>query len=90
MKQDYSDITAKLGKPLWWDEAGCPRYEPFQPCMANDFYAREVALLRVACQNCQAEHIVCASLHQEAGTNVRLLPAPNRWLMVTRQEVVAR
>lgn len=61
MKQDYSDITDKLGKPLWWDEAGCPRYEPFQPCMANDFYAHEVALLRVACQNCHAEHIVCVS-----------------------------
>ena len=61
MKQAYDDITARLGKPLWWDEAGCPRYELFQPSMANDFYAREVALLRVVCQGCNAASLVCIS-----------------------------
>jgi hypothetical protein len=61
MKQEYSDITEKLGKPLWWDEAGCPRYAPFQPCMANDFYAKEVALIRVKCQSCEEEFLVCVS-----------------------------
>lgn len=29
MKQAYDDITSRLGNPLWWDEAGCPRYVPF-------------------------------------------------------------
>ena len=61
MKQEYYDITSKLGPPIWWDEAGCPRYEPFNPGMANDFYAREVALLRVSCQWCQADYLVCVS-----------------------------
>lgn len=61
MKQAYDDITSRLGKPLWWDEGGCPRYEAFKPSMVNDFYAREVALMRVSCQGCDAEYLVCVS-----------------------------
>ena len=76
MKQEYSDITKKLGKPVWWDEAGCPRYEPFQPCMANDFYAEEVALLRIACQNCQTEYLVSVSSGIKDSRAFRERPLP--------------
>ena len=61
MKQDYGDITGKLGRPVWWDEVGCPRYAPFKPWMSCDFYAEEAALLRIRCQNCHAKYLVCVS-----------------------------
>ena len=61
MKQDYHDILSRLGQPIWWDEAGCPRYTNFDPSLANDFYANEVALLRITCQHCAHEFVVCVS-----------------------------
>lgn len=61
MKQDYHDILLRLGQPIWWDEAGCPRYTDFDPSLANDFYAKEVALLRIICQHCEHEFVVCVS-----------------------------
>ena len=61
MKQDYGDIISKLGQPVWWDEVGCPRYAPFKPWMTCDFYAKEVALLRIQCQSCHAKYVVCVS-----------------------------
>ncbi len=76
MKQIYDDITDRLGKPVWWDEAGCPRYEPFKPCLAHDFYAREVALLRVACQFCAAESLVCISAGERDRRPFRERPQP--------------
>ena len=52
MQQAYHDIKDKLGEPLWYDEAGVPRYAEFHPTLANDVYAQEIALLEVACQHC--------------------------------------
>lgn len=48
---DYRDITRRLGEPLWYDEHGVPRYDPFHPdlCGVYDTY---VALLEIACQAC--------------------------------------
>lgn len=31
MKASYDDIISRLGRPLWWDEHGVPRYDKFQP-----------------------------------------------------------
>lgn len=76
MKQAYDEVTARLGKPLWWDEAGCPRYEPFHPSMANDFYPREVALLRVSCQSCDAKSLVCVSAGVRDPSPFRERPQP--------------
>lgn len=52
MKQEYRDIRIRLGEPLWYDENGVPRYDPFEPSMCSDIYAKEVALLEIACQGC--------------------------------------
>ena len=56
--QPYPDITSKLGKPLWWDEAGCPRYAPFRPDLCSNIYATEAALVEIACQLCGARFLV--------------------------------
>ena len=56
--QPYPDIISKLGKPLWWDEAGCPRYAPFKPELCNNIYAVEVALVEIACQFCDRRFLV--------------------------------
>jgi hypothetical protein len=51
MLPDYRDITSRLGPPLWWDDHGVPRYDPFHPdlCGVYDDYG---ALLEIACQSC--------------------------------------
>jgi len=54
MHQDYHDITSRLGSPVWFDECGVPRYDPFAPGMCNDIYADEAVLLEIACQRCGA------------------------------------
>ena len=61
MHESYEDITSKLGKPLWWDEVGCPRYEPFTVRMLNDIYAKEAVLLEIACQACEHRFLVAMS-----------------------------
>lgn len=61
MKQSYCDITNKLGKPLWWDEVGAPRYDEFSPDLLNDIYAKEAALMLIKCQVCRTEFKVCLS-----------------------------
>ena len=60
--QPYPDIVDKLGKPIWWDEVGCPRYEPFHPDLCNNIYATEAALLEIACQKCNGRFYVAVSL----------------------------
>lgn len=59
MHASYSDITDRLGKPLWWDEAGAPRYALFHPSYANNIYAKEAVLLLVRCQSCHSKFPVC-------------------------------
>jgi hypothetical protein len=55
MHEAYNDIRSRLGDPLWWDENGCPRYDPFDPGMCADAYAEEAILVRIRCQNCDEE-----------------------------------
>jgi len=59
MKQEYRDITSRMRKPpLWWDEEGVPRYEPFRPDLCNNIYAEQAALLEIACQRCGRTFLV--------------------------------
>lgn len=52
MNHHYNDIINKLGPPLFWDECAVPRYCDFGPNETANIYAREVALLEIACQDC--------------------------------------
>lgn len=52
MYQPYLDIMDRLGVPLWWDENGVPRYEPFEPRLCADIYNRYCALIEIRCQAC--------------------------------------
>ena len=66
MYSDYSDIIDRLGVPLWYDEHGTPRYEPFHPRWA-DPYMDYVALLDVECQWC--------GRHMQVASTIRMLHA---------------
>ena len=61
MNQEYHDITSRLGEPIWYDECGVPRYDPFEPGMCNNIYANEAALLWIACQDCGKRFCVALS-----------------------------
>lgn len=63
MKQSYHDITDKMGAPIWWDEAGCPRYGPFHPNSCNSIYTREAVLLEISCQVCPCRFKVAVAYH---------------------------
>jgi hypothetical protein len=52
MNHHYKDIRDKLGPPRWFDEAAVPRYCEFSPHVTHNIYAREVALVKIACQSC--------------------------------------
>lgn len=54
MNCDYADIRERIKEePLWFDEAAVPRYVHFSPDHLSDIYAREAALVLIACQACQ-------------------------------------
>ncbi len=56
---DIIDLADAAGrKPLWWDENGVPRFCAHHPAHSPDVYAREVALLEVACQGCGRRFLV--------------------------------
>lgn len=62
MLHHYNDILALTDKkPLWWDEAGVPRFCEFHPTESNNIYADEVVLLLIACQSCLVEFEVTMS-----------------------------
>ncbi|MFH1110952.1 MAG: hypothetical protein V1790_17400 [Planctomycetota bacterium] len=53
MRHDYPDIRRRIADPiLWYDSDGCPRYDSFAPGLCTNIYAREVALVEIACQAC--------------------------------------
>lgn len=64
MKQSYSDIVDRISDDsnLWWDENGVPRYGEFSPRLVANIYASEVALLKIACQNCSQQFLVAISI----------------------------
>ena len=53
MKASYDDIRALTPfEPQWYDANGTPRYCEFRPFESPNVYAREIALLEIACQHC--------------------------------------
>lgn len=66
MKPDYSDILNRLGAPVWWDEAGVPRYEEFSPEKTVRLGSDRAALLEIACQGCGEVFIVATSSNKES------------------------
>ena len=61
MYQPYLDIREKLGRPLWFDEEGVPRYAHFAPRLCANIYADFAALLEIRCQSCGQLFQVAAS-----------------------------
>lgn len=62
MKAYYGDILSRIKEtPLWFDEHGVPRYEPFRPDLVANIYAVEAALVRIHCQNCRYKFDVAFS-----------------------------
>jgi hypothetical protein len=62
MLHHYHDIRSRIAEPpLWWDEHGVPRYVPFAPDEVANIYARECALVLIACQACAEEFQVAFS-----------------------------
>ncbi|MBD3268526.1 hypothetical protein GF373_17800 [bacterium] len=56
MKENYIDIKSRIAEePLWYDENGTPRYDPFHPGLCPNIYSTTVVLLRIACQDCGQE-----------------------------------
>lgn len=62
MNESYSDITEKLGEPIWWDEAAVPRYCDFEPHRSANVHINEVALVEIECQNCGRRFPVAMSI----------------------------
>ena len=56
MRASYDDLYALAGdrKPLWHDINGVPRFMPHHPKLAPDIYAKECALVQIACQDCRS------------------------------------
>lgn len=62
MHPSYSDITSRLGEPLWWysPDAAIPRYEPFHPELCG-IYDKYAALVQIRCQSCHRQLSVSVS-----------------------------
>lgn len=62
MNHHYNDITGRIPeRPRWWDENAVPRYCDFSPDETANIYARQVALVEIACQSCGALFLVAFS-----------------------------
>src|SRR5271169_1538639 len=62
MNNAYHDIRSNIEeRPYWWDEHAVPRYIVFSPRHCASIYAKEAALVRIACQRCATEFDVCFS-----------------------------
>ena len=68
MLQEYTDLLTLTDKaPIWYDEAGVPRWCDFTPDMCNNIYAKEAVLMEIACQSCGERYKVAMSWHPWAG-----------------------
>ncbi len=62
MNRYHRDIYERIsGDPLWFDENAMPRYCAFAPDETANIYAREVALVDIACQGCGHRFLVAFS-----------------------------
>ena len=55
------DIINVAGRPVWFDEAGVPRYVEFSPKLVTNIGAQEIALLKIRCQDCGRAFMVAKS-----------------------------
>jgi hypothetical protein len=59
MKPTYIDILNNVNKPpVWYDENGAPRYEPFRPEITSNPSSSEIMLIEIKCQECGRKFIV--------------------------------
>ena len=64
MNHHYADIRDRISEPpIWFDEAAVPRYCPFTPEETANIYAKECALVEIACQDCGTRFLVAFSYH---------------------------
>lgn len=62
MNHSYEDIRSRINEPpQWFDESAVPRYVPFEPDHLSNIYAREAALVEIACQACATRFKVAFS-----------------------------
>ena len=62
MNHHYKDIRDRIAEePEWFDEHAVPRYGAFSPKESANIYAKQVALVLIACQNCGRRFKVCFS-----------------------------
>ena len=67
MHPSYEDITSRIAEaPSWWQSGGVPRYGEFTPEQSSSIYAREVALVEIACQGCDTRFRVVFDADQTA------------------------
>lgn len=66
MNPDYTDIIAKAGTPLWYDEYGVPRYIEFHPTRCAMLGAEEAFLVEIQCQGCGEAFLVALTWKDES------------------------
>lgn len=62
MKAEYPDIKKVMGKPLWYDENGVPRYTEYVLEELPNIYADFAVAGECKCQGCGQTFSVCISL----------------------------
>lgn len=59
MHRRYDDIILRISSaPVWWQEGGVPRYDPFHPETSTGVYAQEAAVAEIATQCCETTFLV--------------------------------
>ena len=72
MKPKYSDILSRISiVPLWYDSNGVPHFDPFRPDLCSNFYADEIILLKIQCQECKEPFLV--EMHSSKSCNSQSL-----------------
>ncbi len=68
MRPDYGDIVEKAGRPIWFDEAGVPRYGVFHPRRCLTPGVREAFLVGVRCDGCGQQFPVVVTWAEQPGS----------------------
>jgi hypothetical protein len=81
MNCDYEDIRRRIPfDPQWFDESAVPRYITFGPAEVSNIYAREAALVEIACQSCQRHFHVAFSRSSMDDVRDQVRGRPSRLL----------
>ena len=77
MLSDYADIRSRIpAEPLWFDEHGVPRYDPFTPGLAG-IYGDWAVLMEIACQACSERMLVGFTVQKFRIHEENQLPQPS-------------